>query len=267
MRTAICLHGLSLGRNTLRDITRSNPDNDWKRFTKTILSNLIENNNADVFIHTWEHDEINQIINVYKPKLILSEPQRSFNPFFSNEILNIDKEDFGLYMRNGYNPLIYTHPRIFSYTYSFDRSDSLRQSYELQHGFKYDYVIKMRFDMQILKPINVTKFDANKIQLGKWWGGHPKAIEELLIICNSSNMKNISSLYHKMYEYLVDDEYNNIIRSSGLGAYHFSSPHEIFYHHFYKENLLHIKEEIFEREVDFTLDRKNFNFSETNKDI
>jgi hypothetical protein len=62
MRTAICLHGLSLGRNTLRDITRSNPDNDWKRFNKTILSNLIENNKSDVFIHTWEHDEINQII-------------------------------------------------------------------------------------------------------------------------------------------------------------------------------------------------------------
>mgnify|MGYP003873511027 CR=1 FL=1 len=35
----------------------------------------------------------------------------------------------------------------------------------------------------------------------------------------------------------VDDEYNKIIRSSGLGAYHFSSPHEIFYHHFYKDKI------------------------------
>lgn len=266
MKVAICLHGLSLGKNSLRDITRSNPQTDWKRFTSTILGNLVEPNSADMFIHTWENEEIELIKNIYKPKGILSETQRPFNPFFSNEILDKDKEDFSLYMRNNYNPLVYTHPRVFSHVYSFDRSDSLRQAYETMEGFRYDYVIKTRFDLQILKKIKVSEYESQKIQLGKWWGSHPKALEDLFMIANSENMTKISSLYHKIYEYLVDSEYNTLIRSSGLGAYHFASPHELFHYHLEKQGILHLTEEKFNREIDFSLDRKDFNFMETDKD-
>lgn len=268
MKVAVCLHGLSLGRNTLRDITRSNPDTDWKRYTKTILENIISNNAADVFMHTWEHEEIEELVEVYKPKLYLAEPQKQFNPFFDNETLEHDKENYNSYVYNEYSPIVYAHPRMFSYSYSFDKSDSLRQSYENVNGFKYDYVIKTRFDLQILKTINVAEYNPERIQIGKWWGSHPKGMEDLLIIANSTNMTKASSLYHKIYEYYLGNDYNTKIRSMGLGAYHFASPHELFYYHFEQMELLNKCEEIFEREVHISLDRQNnFNFMETNKDV
>jgi hypothetical protein len=267
MKIAICLHGLSLGRNTLRDITRSNPDIDWKCFTKTISNNLINLNKADVFIHTWNHQEVEELKSFYNPKGLLVEPQKEFNPFFSNEILNQDKEDFALYMKNDHSPLIYTHPRVFSHMYSFDRADSLRQAYETLYGFRYDYVIKTRFDLQILKPLDVTKYDNTKMQFGRWWGAQPKALEDLFIIGNSTHMTKLSSLYHKMYEYLINEEYNYLIRSMGLGAFHFASAHELLYYHVKREGLLGLIQESFDREVDFSLDRSNFDFMKTGIDV
>lgn len=267
MRVAVCLHGLSLGRNTLRDITRSNPDTDWKRFAETIGNNLIDLNKADVFMHTWEHEEIDQIKTLYKPKGILAEPQKTFNPFFSNDILNQDKEDFALYMKNDYSPLVYTHPRVFSHLYSFNCADSLRRAHESLHGFQYDYVIKTRFDLQILRPISIQMYDNTKMQFGRWWGSHPNALEDLFIVGNSTNMTKLASAYHRMYEYLVSGDYNHTIRSMGLGAYHFASPHELFHYHMKNENLLGLIEEKFDREVDFSLDRSNFDFMQTGIDV
>jgi hypothetical protein len=267
MRVAICLHGLSLGRNILRDITRSNPDTDWKRYTESIFKNLIDLNNADIFLHTWEHEETQDILKCYKPKLALIESQKQFNSLFNNEVLDYDKENYHSYVTNNYSPIVYAHPRLFSHTYSFDRADSLRQSYEITNGFKYDFVIKLRFDLQILKPINLQDFNSNKIQIGKWWGSHNVGMEDLLIIAGSDNMTKVSSLYHKMYEYHIEDEYNTKLRSMGLGAFHFSSPHELFHYHFEKMGLLNSCEEIFEREIHISLDRgNNFNFMETNRD-
>jgi hypothetical protein len=218
-------------------------------------------------MHTWDHDELPQLEYDYEPKLWVAEPPKQFNKFHDNSVLKRHMEDYRAYMQENLNPLVYAHPRLFSQWYSFDYSDRLRQAYEQKHGFKYDFVVKCRFDLEFLKPVEFSTNTKDKIYVGKWWGSHPYGMEDLFVVASSDNMTAVSRMYQRLYEYYIDPAFDNFIRGKGMGAFHFASPHELMYYHFQQENLLSKVDQIYEREVDFTLKRdKSFNFMETNKD-
>jgi hypothetical protein len=77
--------------------------------------------NADIFFHTWdtEKDKVQKIIDLYEPKSYLITPPKIFQRF----------EIFG--------PMLY----------SIMMSNEQKKNYEIENNFRYDLVIKTRFDL------------------------------------------------------------------------------------------------------------------------
>lgn len=87
---------------------------------------------ADVFIHTWSTGCNEEIIKLYKPKLhIVQDPIKSVNMGSFGNML-----------------------------YSIMQSNRLKRKYELENNFRYDLVIKTRFD--VIFP-NHLKFDMDEL--------------------------------------------------------------------------------------------------------
>jgi hypothetical protein len=186
---------------------------------KQIYDNIISKyNDVDFFIHTWWQDDmigeqlvkakddtyklddfgklrmynypidtIELIMKYYKPKIILNEPQIKFK--------TLDDVDY-----ESINPV-----SLYSMFYSIKISNELKKFYEIKNNFKYDVVIRCRFDILIEKfEINLYNFDSSFINTHSVGNGFPN---DQLAISNSENMDYYSSLFDKIEEY-----YNNGFR-------------------------------------------------------
>jgi len=163
MRTCVLLSGKSndIYNHTLDKIV------DYKYYCENIYKSIIEPFDADVFISTWDFDGIDNMIEYYDPKLIRVEDYR----FFSKRkdiIPNIFDEI--------HNPKIlkdHQYPMFFKI---YDCNE-LKKEYELLNNFKYDLVIRTRFDLEfgwvppslVTKPTskstdNIIEIDKNEIK-------------------------------------------------------------------------------------------------------
>lgn len=123
---------------------------------------ILEKYNVDVFIHTWydggemnlvecggsyavDNTVIDDVISLYKPKKIIVEPQ---------------KKDFPQITHNFPGPPIFPQLSMF---YSMMRVNDLKKDYENELNFKYDVVIRSRFDSGLLKDIDLTFIEPNLI--------------------------------------------------------------------------------------------------------
>jgi len=183
MRIAVCLSGQP------RFL-----DNGYKQIFEKIISKY---NDVDFFIHTWWNDELNAtganrkytfksdtlklIMDYYKPRLILNEPQMDFNIYN-----DVDYETI--------NPI-----SPYSMFYSIKVSNELKSFYEKKNNFKYDVVIRCRFDILINRfDINLSDIDLSYIYTDTVGNGFPN---DQLAISSSENMDYYSSLYDKINDY------------------------------------------------------------------
>ena len=138
----------------------------WKR--------LIDEYNADVFIHTWDTEEYKDrteklefdssgqmpnskklntehIVSLYKPIAIVAEKYADHHETFKNKVLwmeNFRKE----YLTNNPEHIWINYGRYVSYAsmyYTWLRVSQLKQKYELANDFIYDYVIHARTDFAL----------------------------------------------------------------------------------------------------------------------
>ncbi|ATZ80608.1 hypothetical protein BMW23_0561 [Bodo saltans virus] len=126
MKIALCLSGL--------------PRFVEEAYTN-IFENLIEPNNADVFLHTWTNDKSVEmkIIDLYKPKKYLIESQREFlNTNMNHDVMLSSYARY--YLKENFTKMIY------SSWYSVQQSNLLKEQYRLENDFTYDCVIRARFD-------------------------------------------------------------------------------------------------------------------------
>lgn len=140
---------------------------------QNIQDTIIKPNNADVFLHSWIDKEmfgksykanwlvkqgqhgiagntvpsnIEQIIlDEYKPKKYLFEPQKQFS---YHPIIEKSKAP--------YLPI----QDSFSMLYSIRRASEMKQEYEKENNLIYDVVMRIRFGMKFLKPspIDLSKY-------------------------------------------------------------------------------------------------------------
>ena len=138
-----------------------------------IQNRLIIPNNADVFLHSWIDKEMEGkpyvanwlrregkegiaskpvpkdidkiILDVYKPKRYLFEPQKTFT---YNPAIEKNKAQ--------YLPI----QDSFSMLYSFRMATEMKQAYEIENSIVYDVVIRIRFGMEFLSPsvINLSNY-------------------------------------------------------------------------------------------------------------
>jgi len=136
MKVALCLYGLTGGVDFGYGLGKSI---DPRIGHYHHLKHIIEPNNADVFIHSWSTEFEDLLVNLYKPKKYIIEPQIIF-----------DKDSIN---KNS----------IPSRWWSTAMVMDLKSQFEKENNFEYDWVMLYRFDHVFLVDLNFNKFDNNKI--------------------------------------------------------------------------------------------------------
>lgn len=173
MKTAVCLSGQPRFLEICYD---------------SIKSNLIDVNNADVFLHTWsyedepdqpykfggsggwkkqriEKDAHNKAIDMYKP--LVSEVEKSFKVIFPGSGYHhsfqsfksgIPKEALEAGMTlSQYSSKIFSD--AYCMWYGIMKSNMLANQHALKSGFEYDFVVRVRFDVKVETKVEMSKFD------------------------------------------------------------------------------------------------------------
>lgn len=130
MKVALCLHG-----NFNSNYDKTSTGLDGYKYIKEKILNKYE---TDVFIHSWDHKNKNEIIKLYEPVDCLFEDQKSFDDIIET---------------NGLSDLINQSrpPRtVLSHLYSVSKSFKL--CYNKKSN--YDLIIKARFDLGRINRFN-----------------------------------------------------------------------------------------------------------------
>jgi hypothetical protein len=171
MKIALCLSGQP------RKVLENFPN---------IKKYIIEPNNADVFIHlnydkniqyiekahinngicTYPENIDNIVNNLYSPKRMLVETPKLFNnpniKLTSSRIANTVKMNNLINMTREEH-IIHAKKQWTSMYYSIYKCNELKELYANEHGFVYDYVIRLRFDISPTKILDCSKLDPNYI--------------------------------------------------------------------------------------------------------
>jgi hypothetical protein len=193
-----------------------------------IMKNIIEPNNADVFIHMnydtnnlfieklhadkgnciLEKDIDKKIIDLYKPKRVLVEKPRNFQKpnigIPEKRLENIKKMNHHKNWSDEEH-ILYHVKQLTSMYYSIYKANELKELYANENGFVYDYVIRIRFDLLPLEPIYCAQLDPsfiNYLEIGQ----PDNLISDWINIGSNLIMNIYASLYLNM-DYLNTFKY------------------------------------------------------------
>ena len=244
-----------------------------KECYENIYQNIIEPNNADVFLHTWIDPNIfgkNYIANWVKKEAILvqkDDPNKSkYNDIASNPIPHDIKEIvLTLYKPKKYlteipkqfeydkildsNRAIYLDPQdSLSFFYSMYMANQQRIIYQYENNFLYDKIIRIRFDNIFQKPIILKDINVNgKIFIPpdyndpKWPDYNPNqiGISDRWCIADNYHMNLYTELYLNI-ENLVKNNEVIICNELMIGYWirkKLNIPIERIYHPYYIKRL------------------------------
>lgn len=206
MKIALCLHGYF---NSSVDHTSFGLDGYGH-----IKKHILDDNNVDVFIHSWDTTNEELIRNLYKPKLAKFEPQKDFTDIIVER--GLDK------LRGS--------PRspqsVLSHLYSVTEVVSLVYA---QHESQYDIVIKARFDLGRINrntsgpnrgnpyPVQCINFQTNiqpnKLYMANWNHFH-MGPADMWFYGSSDVMRNFITLYSDLYsEMYINSNFHEFAKS------------------------------------------------------
>ncbi|CAB4124317.1 hypothetical protein UFOVP49_155 [uncultured Caudovirales phage] len=186
---------------------------DAKQCFNSLHGEILLPYNADVFIDTWiptnsivDHRgdlipndmSIDEIIFNYKPKMINVE---DFNSPFMKYIKDTAPKKTSSY--DGSLAWETKVENVFYMYYKVWRANSLKSYYEKLNGFKYDCVIRMRFDLEFGSfPIIVPKKNEIYIPEGS---NHRGGINDLMALGDSDTMDKHANLFCSLNQYMNMD--------------------------------------------------------------
>lgn len=196
MKIALCLHGYF---NSSRDLSSLGEDGYYY-----IKKNILDGNNVDIYIHSWDLDN-KQIIESLYGKLIkksIFESQIDFKPLF-------EKNNLHTYpIRGGATPFW----NVFSQFYSVQKSFELMNESKIE----YDCVIKSRFDLgrinrnssgpgfgnpYAVQCINFNpNYDMENFYMANWQYLDTEGPADMWFYSNKKNMDNFLKLFDIMSE-------------------------------------------------------------------
>lgn len=215
-RIAICLYGLHpkycwKGIEPKKDVS-------YKYFKSNILN---QNEDIDIFLHSFSINDKDQLINEYNPLKYLIEKQKDF--IINNKFKKKITRDGEFHKKNKkyYNKSF--DEILYSLTYGIKKTIELMSEYEKENNFKYHFVMLSRMDVVWLKPILFKNLDNNKFYSSIWgvnniMSNGNNGVLGYWFISNSELIKKYASLFDKMEEY-----FNNNIKPS----YHFIAKYHI----------------------------------------
>lgn len=187
MKIALCYYGLSHNLNNIQNSNAYNLPVNYLKAFQSHKENLIDPNNMDVFIHSWSHENIGDIVDKYKPKKSLFEQQIDF--YKKADKINSDPNVWGYSQRH----------HILSRWYSNKKVLELKQQYEKENQFTYDLVMVTRFDCVYNGNWNLSELDPTRFYVtGGWGGNYETELPDLWFISNSENMDILSKMYDEL---------------------------------------------------------------------
>jgi hypothetical protein len=174
---------------------------------KSIKKNLIDKYNADIFINYIYDNTIDinpiELINLYNPKNIQFTQLPNTVIDMVDMVSNYSKADES-------NTL-----SIFSMWYGIKKTNELKVNYELENNFKYDVVIRARFDTEILNKVEL-KLVQNSIFI-PIGSDHRGGYNDLFAYGSSNTMDYYCSTFDNLIQYIIDGE---LIHPECLLRYH-----------------------------------------------
>jgi len=153
-----------------------------------IKEHLLDKYSPDVFVHTWLNKEdvgkkyvnswnhlidhpvsddiLTKIFNLYDPKKFSIENQIILNPYKWN--------DYG--------------KNMLSMFYSMKQSNILKSKYEFDNDFRYDIVIRARFDTIYNTEFNILDYDINNTIYALGKNSHQNGVNDIFAFGNSNKM-------------------------------------------------------------------------------
>lgn len=176
MRIALVLYGLSAGN--MNDGTEVN----FHSGTQNIKREILNKYDVDVFLHTWNKENMDSIIKIFRPKTIGWEPRSRIN---LNE---------------------YKNQHLTARFYSMMKADNLRRDYEKRHTFKYDLVIVTNFNINLKVNTNLNRLNKKTFWLNTNTYGHLN-LDHTLFITNSNDMYKFTRLFEniKDHDKIIND--------------------------------------------------------------
>ena len=117
--------------------------------------NLLDHYDVDVFCHVWNDANIQELINLYNPKLSLVEPSP-----------NVDLSKYTRVPPPQPNWKVKDPARsVYNLTLSLFKANELKMQYENEKYFKYDWVVRSRYDFALNVVIPFDKLDHNKLYI------------------------------------------------------------------------------------------------------
>ena len=242
---------------------------NYHKVYPTILNNIVNVLNADVFFHTWDNHgyqkidrsefsntwrpvpdpmsnvlDVNALVSVIKPKKYLVENNQ--------EIINTF--DFKRYE----GLFVYYHQAkpqfIQSQMYSIYKSNELKKLYEEENGFTYDIVIKLRFDYSIYSPIPLIEIKkclnesktiivpsppfsnhdhppCELCQASHHEGPHNSDVCDVFAFSSSANMDYYASIFKSGLDLMDQQRETNQVRLFEKRVYHTKESTYTMIHH------------------------------------
>ena len=174
--------------------------------------NLLNKYNPDIFVnYNYTHDNdmlsftANGVKRSFKMECDKSELVSIYNPKLINfsKTPNIvkEKED----MVNGFTIANESNlSSIFNMWWGIYHVNELKKKYEEENGFKYDVVIRTRFDVEILDEIELR--NCNNSMFIPMGGDHRDGFNDLLAYGDSHIMDYYCSNFNHLVDYIKDGE-------------------------------------------------------------
>lgn len=139
MRNALCLYGKvggTQGKDGLGERI------DYVKCFESYKRHIIDVNQCDIFLHSWDIDIEDELLNLYRPLWCNFEKQIVFKDDESN--------------------------RLYSRWYSTKESVKCKSNWEEVAKFKYDWVMLGRFDLLFFKDIIFSKLEPGYFHVAAW---------------------------------------------------------------------------------------------------
>ena len=229
MKIALCLYG-HLGISSAASLRTTNDVAKESEGASTDPANahhcfshiLFPHYDVDVFIHSWSAHQREKLLQLYKPKKSVFEPQIKFESSLAEYGMNdsdMNRWKISDSARFGYELLLPSREtvtnimtemeresfRTKSRWYSTKQSIVLKNEYEVSNNFEYDFTIVTRLDCLFRSPFNFEKLNPELLYATRR-DGRPDvdfALHDFWFASNTENMNKFATLYDHIHDYCI----------------------------------------------------------------
>lgn len=147
----------------------------------SLKSNILDQNDCDIFLHLYNDADKDDVLNTYKPVAYMSEDKEAVT-------VEIDP------VCNSNKPPEVTPISIFCQWRNIKKAFSLVDE-------SYDCVLKARYDIKYTNPLDLSRFDMKQVHVpsgGDWRGG----IFDMVAFSSHANMEKYCSLFEHINRYV-----------------------------------------------------------------